>query len=192
MIDWFFSWTDRFLQSFIWRSVLSNFQWVDWVTILVLILGILYGIKKGLMRELAEILEAVFILFIVFSYYKKLAFFIRDYFPFIPDGFAPAVAFSVLIIPLWFAVAFIDGKLAQLFHTKTIGPVRIIGGGLLGCFHIFLLWSFISQPIILMPVYRIRRVYEDGNSYTGDKVRTFAPRVYATLSQAMKFWEKTS
>lgn len=192
MIDWFFSWVDRFLQSFVWESILSNFKWVDWLTILVLILGLIYGIKKGLLREIVEILEAVFIIFIVFSQYKKVAFFLGEYFSFVPQGFTPLAAFTVLTLPLWILVAFLDGRLTRLFHTKTIGPIRIIGGALLGCFHLLLLWSFISQPLLMMPFPRVRRVYEEGSSYTGDKVRKFAPRVYVSLTEAMKFWAKTS
>ena len=61
MFDKIFGWFESFVQGFALQSILQHFQWVDWLTVGFALLGIVMGIRSGMMGELGGILLASFL-----------------------------------------------------------------------------------------------------------------------------------
>ena len=177
-MDWFFNLTHQVLDPVAWKTILSNFRWVDWFTTAFFVTGLLYGIKQGLLREIVEILEAVLVVFVVFHFYKKAGAFITSQVKVLPGKYAYFSAFVVIAGALLYAVKIIDGFLSKLLHTNLFAPLRLFGGAALGVAHVLLLWSLFAAGISLLPVGKMQRAFEPGASQTGHKIRQIAPEVY--------------
>jgi uncharacterized membrane protein required for colicin V production len=177
-MDWFFGIFDKIVQSMVWRSVIAHIQWVDWATLVFVVIGIVYGAQKGLLRILAEIMEIVFVAFVVFYFYKEFSTKVNIYLEFIPDRVVPVISFILLALPVWFIVYFLDSKVSKIFHTKLSKSISVPGGIIFGAAYLFFVWSFLSQPIILSNYRYVTKAYEPGVSYTGDALRALAPMIH--------------
>lgn len=189
-MDWFFSFLDHLQKTIVWQMVFSHFQWVDWFTLIFLLIGFFYGIRKGLMRELAEILEVVIVMFLAMKYAGPMENFIRDAVAFIPKDYAPGVAFILTTAGIGFLVLFIDRYLSKWFQAKAAGALRVVGGALLGLAHAMLFWSLMSHAILLLPLPKLKPIYESGKSYTGAAVKEIVPKVYNTVNGVLAAWQK--
>ncbi|MBN1687870.1 MAG: CvpA family protein [Candidatus Omnitrophica bacterium] len=169
------------------QSFLERLEWVDWLAFTFLILGILYGLKKGFLRELVEIAEMVLIVYLVMGIYEKIAAVIRAQTKKIPYDSADAVAYIFSGIVIWFVVMVIDNYGKKLFHAKAIKPIHYTGGAILGFFHWLLIYSFICLGLSFMPFWPVKMVFEVGNSYIGYKIVKIAPLVYEFVSLPVQF-----
>ena len=183
-MEGFFSLIDKLLQSFIWKSVLSHFQWVDWFTIVFILVGIIYGAKTGFFRVLVEILEMFGIIFLVLRYQPPFYKYISRLFTSAPQNILRVGSFLLISIGLFVAMRIVDKRLSQLFHTKLANPFRNVGGAVLGIFYALLIWSFFSQALLLGGSLKIKKIYESGNSVSGYKVKILAPALYNTVTRA--------
>ena len=185
-MDFVWNTLDKITQFFVAHALFAHFQWVDWVTVIFLIAGIMYGFKSGLMRELAEILETLAVIFIVFSFYKSLGDLLKTYLKFIPAANSNAIAFIFLMILVWMLILYLDKQLRKLFHTKLAGPIKAFGGAILGAVHVLLIWSLFSQALLLLPFPKVRKAYEKGNSRTGAYVKNIAIQAYQWMGHPPK------
>ncbi len=176
-MDAILSWFDKFFQAIFVKITMAHFQWVDWVTLVFVLVGIVYGARKGMMREIVEILEMTLITILVLIYQKPLASLFNIYLSFIHDSSIPAVSFILLAGGIWGLVIFIDGHIKKWLHAQLPVWLKIAGGALLGAVHFLIIWSFISQGILLLPVPKIRKSYDSGHSITGVLVRKLAPKM---------------
>lgn len=175
-------WISKIFDMVFWQTVLSHFQWVDWVTTAFLVMGLIYGMRKGLMRELVEILELVLILAVTLACQKPVTAFFKVYLPSFSEKTIAPAAFMVTALCAWFVVSVIDKYMQKWVHAKISGFLKVAGGGILGALHFFLVWSFVSQAILLMPVRGAQTIYDAGNSTTGVYVKQLAPAVYRAVS----------
>ncbi len=185
-MDFFWKWFDKITQVLITHSILAHFQWVDWITGVFLIAGIIYGFKSGLMRELAEIIETLAVVFLVFSFYKSLASLLKAHIKFIPSTTSDVIAFISLTILVWIPILYLDKKMQKVFHTKLAGPIKAFGGAIMGAAHVLLIWSLFSQAIVLLPFPKARKVYEKGSSSTGFFVKNIAVQAYELMGHPPK------
>ncbi len=191
-MEWLFEIIDKLVQSAIWKTVLSQFEWVDWFTLALVIVGILYGAKRGLIREIVEILEMLLLLFIVYTFKEFLSGYLFTKVG-LTKQLSEPVAFLALTLPVWWVIHWIDHQFSKSFHTKLTGTIRVPGGMILGFAHILILWSFMSQIIIGIPIKSVQKVYQGKNSMTGPFVAQLAPTVYVAMTQpASLFKEKKS
>ena len=176
-MDGFFGWADRWLQSVVWRSMLAHFQWVDWSAVIFFSLGLLYGARRGLMREIVEVLEMVFILYCVIEFFTVPETLLNTYLVFIPNTLTRPIAFLLTIILVWLAVALIDRLFQKLIRTQSPAFLRIVGGACLGAVHFLIILSLISQVALLLPWDSVVKSYRPENSFTGHYLARLAPRI---------------
>ncbi len=172
----------KILDIVFWQTLISHFRWVDWVTVGFIVIGLLYGMRKGLMREIVEILEMILILAVTFACQPMVVSFFKSYLSSVSEKSLAPIAFMVTALCAWFVVSVIDKYAQKWVHAKLAGFVKVAGGGALGVVHFFLIWSFVSQAILLMPIRGAHQIYDAGNSSTGTRVKSFAPAIYQAIS----------
>jgi len=185
MFDWIFGWLDRFAQTFIWKSVLSHFQWIDWMALALVMIGVLYGLKSGMLAELGEILGAVIVIYLAHEYDQTLAGFIMNLANQAPEGPTLAISFILVASGSWFLLAFIANRFKKLFHAKTAVPVSVVGGAFLGGVHILILLALVCQGILLLSITPLTKAFQPGSSYSGEFFAHLTPRIHETIQGAI-------
>lgn len=184
-MEWLHSFWAKISQAIFWQNVINHIHWLDWITAAFVIFGVMYGVKKGFFREVVEILEMIIIIFLTHLYYPILLSFLTSYIPkMTPHSLAPA-AFILTGLAAWFVVSFFDRPLQKWVHSKLPNFLRISGGVVGGIFHFLILWSFISQAILLMPIKTFPRLYESGHSVTGPFTKELVPAIYKRASESV-------
>jgi len=89
------------------NSFLLKLQWIDWYAFFCLVIGLIYGAIKGLVREVVEILELILIISLVTLLYGRVAVFLHASVEFIPNNFEKSIAFGLTTVVVWIAIAFI-------------------------------------------------------------------------------------
>ena len=183
MLDWLFNLFDRIAENVFWKTVVHNFHWVDWLVVIFAIVGILYGLRKGLMSELGGILEICIVIALTHEYYVNLQFYFRRLFSKLPEEPLPAVSFILAGSGIWFVVGFVASRLRKVVHTQMAPLLRLSGGAVLGVIHMLLICSFISQVILLMPIPSLKKSYEPGSSTFGAGIARMAPAVHHLITE---------
>lgn len=181
-MEWLSQAIEKIIQSQLWRFVSSHFSWLDWVTLAFLAGGLLYGARRGLLRTLVKIAEALLIAYVTFLYHQKVSRQLHAVLTFIPDNTLPAAGFAVVAITLVFLIHGIDSRAAQWFHASLAGPVKVIGGAGAGLLYGFFLWSFVFQFLLLLPPQFSRKI-ERGTSLSQPLIKTFAPGIYRKIKR---------
>ncbi len=183
-------WFHEILQAAFWHAFFTHFQWLDWITFVSVLLGLFMGMKKGLLREMVEIFELLIVITIVFEYTPEIAFLLKTGWTKISEGYARALAFFLLAVAVLLAVHFLDKIMQNWAHTQMIAPLRMVGGALLGGFHVLLLLSFFSQPILAIPVPAIRHLYQPENSLVGYGLSFLAPKAHQEMMQPIRLLQQ--
>ena len=186
-MEWFHHFIENIFQGIFWRTLLARFQWVDWFTMAFGLIGMIYGMRRGLMREIIEILELVIIIFLIFTYSPTTTALFDTYLPQMTHRAIQPLGFILTTAFFWFAIAFIDGYLRKAVHAKMTGLVRTAGGALFGALHFIIIWSVISQALILMPMPYLTKLYEPGNSVSGEKIKNLAPKIHDMLTNPKEY-----
>lgn len=182
MLEGFTDFLNKIMDGIMWRALLSRLDWVDWFTAGFIILGLAYGSRKGLMRELVEVLELALIIFLSFTYREVFVSFLKSILPSFTNRMLEPLVLIMTLLIFWVLIAFIDRYLQKTIHAKTSSGLKGIGGAFVGAFHFLLIWSLISQIIIATPYFNLSQQYDKGNSVTGEKVRDFAPAVHIVIN----------
>ncbi len=185
-MEWFFSIFDKIAASYIWKTLFSHFGWVDWFTAGMIIIGLVYGSQNGMMREVVEIMETIVLVFIVLHYYPELVKMMQLHFNKLPPAATAVFVYILISAAVWTVIYFIDKHFRKLVKAEAPKLIKVGGGALLGMTHTVILWSFLSQMIVMTPARPVRRAYEKGNSVTGHAVLTLAPRIHDFLADPMK------
>jgi uncharacterized membrane protein required for colicin V production len=179
---------DRVTRGLIAKHLLASLTWIDWSVIAFIFIGLFYGMKKGLMREIAVVFEMFIVTYIVFQYYGPLADFLESRIPALSSVYAGAVVYVVILAALFFILRLVDSILQKWLKTTLVAPLRILGGAILGVVHFLILLSLLTQTVLLMPVQPVRKVFTPGNSYFGYQVSKLAPDIHAGMQQAVEFF----
>lgn len=168
----------------------GTLQWLDWVILFFCAAGLIYGIGRGFMREIAEVAEFSVLIYLVMEFYPKVS----DLFQGAVKGqfsqYLPLVTLIAVSVVVGFVIHLIDSFLRRLLSTTLISPLRMLGGALLGAFHGLLLSGLTAQILILAPVERIQTAFHPGGSVLGGKILTVAPRVHQTVERAVRLIQK--
>ncbi|MDP3919715.1 MAG: CvpA family protein [Candidatus Omnitrophota bacterium] len=181
-MSWLFEKFEGFFQILVLDSILAQTQWVDWALLVFVIVGILYGIQNGLMSEMADIVQMTIVIVLVLSLYEGPIYVIQKYLRFVPNESVKALGFIVTAVAIWVAIGLIFRLLKSLVHTKTAVPLKVTGGAVLGGIHLIMIYSLISQAVILMPMPTITAVYQKGRSYTGYYIAKLAPNIHRAIT----------
>lgn len=183
MLERIWQWFDQIIQNAIWHSVLSHFYWIDWLSMIFVTVGVIYGLRNGFMGEMAEILELFIINYFVFEYYERVGAFISVHLRQIPRNSLDATSFILTAAAAWAVMMLIVRVLKKLIHSEVSKPLRYLGGMVLGALHLFFLLSFLSQAMIRMPFYSIKKAFSEGSSYSGYYLAYLAPRLYQLIDK---------
>lgn len=183
MLDWFFNFFDQIAQNMVWQSIFAHFNWVDGFAMLFMILGIAYGLQKGLMSEIAEIFEICVVITLTHEFYVKLDYFLRVHFRKLPEEPIAAVSFILTGSIVWLIIGIAASQLKKLVHTQMAPLLRLSGGVFLGVIHLLLIYSFISQAVLLMPMAKLKTAYDVGNSTLGPAIARLSPKVHRIVTQ---------
>ncbi|MFA7002025.1 MAG: CvpA family protein [Candidatus Omnitrophota bacterium] len=180
-----YSWVEQVSRGLISRPFLMSFEWIDWLVVSMVLLGILAGMRKGLMREIVLVFEMFIITYILFEYYQTLAFYLESRIPFLGELYAGAVVYVVILFALMFAVRLIDALTRKWIQTTLVSPLRILGGATMGAVRVLLVLSLLSQVFLLVPLKTVQRVFEPGNSRFGYQVSKLAPDIHENIHLAV-------
>lgn len=185
MLDWFFSLFDRIAQTVIWKSVLSHFQWIDWIVVVLFIMGVIYGLKSGLISELTEVLGAVIVIYVAHEFDDHLTRLVLKFIQVPQETIAP-MSFILVAVSAWFTLVFIAKYFKKFFHAKTAAPLSVLGGGLIGGLHVIVLLALVCQAIILLPLPSLHKTFEPGNSYSGEYLAQLTPRIHRVINRSIE------
>lgn len=174
---------DRFTHQFVMETLFAHAQWVDWFAVLFIVLGIIYGVQNGFFAEVAEIFQIMFVIYLVLEHYKKLQRVLLLHVTFIPDESTAGAAYILMGIVIWVTAGLLTRFLRRFFHIKAAQPLRRAGGAVLGAFHLFVIFSFLCQTLLLLPVRQPKRAFEKGGSYMGHFAAQLAPRIHDMIAQ---------
>lgn len=181
-------WFQNIFKNVAWDVIVAHFQWNDWMLLTLVMMGIFYGAKQGFVRQIVEIVEACFIISIIMEYYPGLAEFLKTHVPIIPWNLTEIIAFFSLMVTVWVVVAVVDRIMKEWVHAKTLVGLKLVGGIVLGVFHFLMITSLITQGIMLIPAWEIKKVYEPGNSYTGVYMADFAKQIHGYIFHPAKMF----
>lgn len=185
-MDTFLRWIDRLIQQIAWESLSGRVQWVDWVLVFMVIGGVAYGGRRGLMREIVEILELFLMIFATFGSYPLITRVLQNVMRGGFSGYTETTAFTLTAMAFWVTTAFIDGYLKKFFRSQLPARIRNAGGSLLGILHFILLWSFISQVFLSVPVPFFQEPYTSQKSISGRRMAQLAPKIYEAMTYAIR------
>ncbi len=177
---------DKITHSEIWQSVFSHFTWLDWLAVIFVVVGIFYGMRKGFMPMLGEIIQLMIVLTITLEFYDRIIELIKTYVDILPEDTLKPASFVVTGLLTWLVCDFILKFLGKLLSAQTSAPLKLLGGAVGGAFYLWLFLSFISQAIILSSWDSIKTIYEKGNSYVGVPLAETAPRIHSLLTRPFK------
>lgn len=204
-MDFLFEWIHKLLSSYMWKTLVPEFRWVDWAFFLFMGLGFFYGAKRGLMFVLGETLTLMFIVAFVMTFYVDPAValakasikfqgahpgsifgkFLRNIHP---DTYKFAL-FVLISLMASFVGFWILGKLKKIFHSKIPGVIRVLGGALAGVVFFVVLWGFISQALILLPVNKIRFSYQkESGAFIGHRVIRIPVMIQKWVNEPFEFF----
>ena len=144
MKKWLSEFWSRMKTDIAWDTIKAQISPVDWVYLVLILVAVFYGAKRGLMRIIAEILETIVVIVLTFSIYKKAAYFMNAVIPGLKMSLAIPIAYFVVLSLIFLMVSIIDSYLKKTMHTQLLAPIRILGGAALGFIHGVLILSMFS------------------------------------------------
>lgn len=187
MFDWLGDLLNSILGSLMWKNILLRFPWIDLIAYGFIFIGILLGMRKGLIRTLGLILEVGIWIVIVLEFHASAESMINLFTPYAMRHWAGFIGFVILFIIVGILIVATADAVQKIFHTTLKGSIKTIGGGLAGGFCGLLFWSFLSQGIMTMPVKAVQKKYYSSSTYIGTAVRFLASDLHASLHPFIPF-----
>ena len=109
ILHWITQHLSKLFEGIFWHHLMERVQWVDWLTVAFVLLGMAYGSRKGLMRELVELLELVAVILLTYNYRGILLGFVKTLLPNFTDRtLAPVILIATALL-FWGLIAMVDG-----------------------------------------------------------------------------------
>lgn len=124
---------------------------LDVLAVLMLVLGMVVGLRRGLSGELARIVSAVVVVWAGFRYYAAVAVMLLEHTRVMPSA-APALAFFFIFAGGLVAFAILWRLLRPLLQLSFRGAWERVGGAVLGGARAFVLLSALLFFFSLTPV----------------------------------------
>lgn len=176
-------WAQQIFYSPAFRN-LQSLHAFDLIFIAFLLIGVLYGMKRGFLRMIIENLEFCAVIFFTMDNYEWLALWITQNFrkASIPESLALGTAFFFLLTWVWAAVLVIDLYFKQWVVAKTQPVLRIAGGAILGSLYFFLIFVMVSKGLYLIPNPEVQHVFWAGHSHYGPDLVNVIPDLYRLVT----------
>ena len=170
--------------------VIRQLEWVDWLILGGIFLGFIYGVVKGFMREIAEILETAGLIYSIFEFYPRIADFLKPSAGPTLGPFVGILSFVASAAVFAFVISLADSFLRPILKTTLILPLRLLGGALLGAVHGLLLVGLLLHALTLVPVPQIQSKLSAGNSLFGLRAMQIIPQIHDRVGRAVTFFRQ--
>lgn len=170
------------------QYLILNCNWVDWITVACLVVGAVYGLRKGLLRMFVEIAELLIIIYLIIEYGDMVGEKISAFFPKLSLWIIQVFVMTAGCILLGLVVSLIDKVFQKWVHANLVTPLKMIGGALCGCFYFLLIWSLCVHIMLIPPQgQQIRTQYVPPASKTGTTVIKIVPESYRVISEVTSY-----
>ena len=176
-MEWFWQMMEH-LQKNAAFAALQNFAPVDWIFVFVVLWGLARGSRKGFSEMFGKLLGIFLVSMLTMSFYKKAAIFLRDTLPVFSEKVAEPITFFLIAVFLWFSVSWCVNVFGKFFRVEAQGLLKTLGGMLLGVLNVVLLFSFIAQFLLFLPIDSLQRSFKPGRTYTGYTISRFVPDLH--------------
>lgn len=164
------------------QNLLKSFAWVDYIAVTLVLLGLLYGLRKGLMRMLAEVLELVAVIVIAMHLYPKVTYYLTQTIDQLPRTAAEPLAYIVTFSLVWVLVTILDSYLKRLIKTELFWPLKFLGGGFLGVVSAIFVLGILMKAISFFPLPASKKVFEKGRSAFGAQMVQIPHKTYKIVT----------
>ena len=148
-----------------WNAVVAHMGWFDVVTILMFLVGVVFGLRKGLAKVLQLIVVVMVAETVSIQYSQPAADFVYARIP-IPFTGLHVVVFLFLAL-VFITIVYFSFAILSLIATVQFKPAMSrIGGFLLGGVLFILFLSLIAALLNLIPIPFIQAAFKEG-SVTG-------------------------
>jgi len=106
-------------------------KWIDLVVLVFLALGLLKGFKKGLIRELFSLMEAVLAIIIAYHSYQSLALVLLDHYQ-LSTWQAQTISFVALLLGISLLGAFFGYVWSKAISFTPFSVIDHLGGAVFG------------------------------------------------------------
>jgi uncharacterized membrane protein required for colicin V production len=175
-------WWNRIIQSVVWRSFFSELVWIDWVALVFLTVGLIYGLKKGFWKALADNIRMILVIVLTLEFDDYVNEFSGKYLSFIPSTAVPVIGFILTTFAAWLIVSFVIRIFRKMVSSAASSAIRTLGGTVFGPLYLFLMLSFLSQLVLLVPGEKLKQVYQPNGSKVGVYLAQTAPKIHERVA----------
>ncbi len=169
------------LESTVWKSFLSHFRWIDWLTLAAVFAGFFWGLKKGLTRAFLETVTLVLTLALALEFHPQAVIFLKAHLGFLPDGIVLLTGFLAVAAGCFFIFRFIFWGLRFILPPADVSLVEITLAIVFNILNQVLLLSLLASAIMMGPWGGLKPVFGHGDSYTGYSLVRLADRIHTGL-----------
>ena len=170
-MEWFWGLVDQF-QKNIAGTALRNFAVVDWIILVVLLVGMIHGGRKGCSDMVGQFLQMCLVSLVTLGFYQVDA---ATFLWFLPLNVAEPVAFLLLAVFLWLSVAWCFNLLGKIFKIEVHGFLKAAGGMVLGTLWMALVMSLVVHFLLFFPIKGLQKAFKPGHSFLGHTISQVAP-----------------
>jgi len=157
------------------------FNFVDIIALILILLGLWQGFRRGLSGELAQMISAVVSVWIGWNYYDDLGHWLTDSTRLGPQE-SLAVAFILLILGAFLFTWIVRIVLKHIIEFTFKERIEKMGGGLAGGLRTMLIVAAVIFFVGLLPNEYLHRVFAE-NSLIGRQLDRYIPTAYEKLSE---------
>lgn len=173
-------------------DIISRFNWVDIVVVIILIRTVYIALKNGFPPELFKFLGNILAIYLSFHYYTSVADFFRSRVElnFIPLEFLDFICFGILVIFGDLIFFLFRQAFERFIRMEAVPKLNKFGAFTLGVLRGFLLVSLIVFMLFISSVTYLRQ--SAANSFSGNALVKIAPATYSWLWKSImsKFMTK--
>ena len=161
----------------------SALTWLDYTFLIVIFIGLVIGSRKGFANFFGKSL----LLLIPVPLTHEFAEPVAKSFPFqapIAAMLMHALTFVAFAIASLFIIGIMLKVIGKVLQVKFADLFEKIGGSILGCVYFVLLFSFISNFILIFPGDWLHTVYEK-EAPVGKFLMKFSPKVHEKINQTI-------
>jgi uncharacterized membrane protein required for colicin V production len=158
------------------QETLVQFNWVDIMSVCIIILTAYKGARKGFVIEIFKLLAVVLSLSVSLHYFSKTSDSLLEYFPQIKMAFSDMICFSVLAILAYLAVTAAREAIRRFIKTEAVSGLHKWGGLILG-----LIRGALFTSLLLISFYFLNVNYLIGSaskSYLGSRLVSAGIKAY--------------
>jgi uncharacterized membrane protein required for colicin V production len=153
-----------------WNAVYTHMGWFDVVTLIMFLVGIAFGLRKGLAKALQLIVVVMVAEAVTLQYSELITDFVHAQIP-IPKTGLHVVAFLFLALVVMTVIYFSFAILSLIATIQFKNGISRVGGFLSGGFLAILFWSLIASLLILIPMPFVQDVFNEGSITGGPLVQ---------------------